>query len=331
MPHITSFFVSGYRYSLTVQGAAAAGFDDIYITIAAVLDKSRWMEAAGDSVANVPLNQIRLPGSHDSGTSSITSDSPWEPDAEPWHVSKTIVAAWSKTQSRPIDQQLLDGIRYFDLRVAPAASGNGFAFVHALEGDPVTPALQAVRAFVETHNKEIVILDFNKFYSSTAFDHTALVKQIIDTLGPVLIPPSANVTVKPLQLWKGPGRVVVAYADDAEVAKRPAQLWPRQQAATSAISSPWPNTNDPEVLKTKLDEYLGSRAMWKFFVLQSILTPAAAQIAWPTYSLKRWATEVTNPEVSKWIPAWNKKQPNIIMSDFYEESDIVGKIIESNF
>lgn len=331
-PHVASVSVGGWNYTFTVQGRGTVGFDDIYITLVAAIDRARWMEALGGVIGGRPLNTVRLPGSHDSGTATITANSAFAPDSSWWHqFAPGTVANWARSQSRTIAQQLADGIRYFDLRVAPAAAGGGFVLVHAMEGERVDAALAAVAAFLRANPFEIVILDFNHFFNMTAELHNQLVGLITGTLGVATIaPPARRPTVTPRDLWAGTERVIVAYADDATVDRFPTVLWRRQEGATSTIAAPFPDTNDIDTLHTFLTDRLAVRRMDRFFVLQGILTPGVQQIASWT-SLEQWATDVTNPAVRGWaVNEWAARQPNIIMVDFYERNDIAGTVIDMN-
>lgn len=331
-PHTTTVPIGGWTYTFTVKGKGTIGFDDIYVSLQSTLDRAKWMEILASRIGTRPLNEVRIPGTHDSGTSSITSTSPWAPDSEWWQTfNRGTVAAWSRTQSRGIGNQLLDGIRYFDFRIAPSANGQGYSLIHALQGDDIQASLNAIRDFLRNSTKEIIILDFNTFLNMQPADHNALVTIINNILGTYIIHPSVGVTITLNTLWASSQRIIVAYADDTTVDNNPQTLWRRQNAATSTVSSPWPDTDDIQTLHNTLTNNLANRTFAMFFVLQSILTPGAIQILWTNNSLEQWATQVTNPEVANWVVnEWNLQRPNIIMCDFYEVNDIAGRVINLN-
>ena len=133
----------------------------------------------------------------------------------------------------------------------------------------------------------------------------------------------------------------MAYANDQTVERYPDILWRRQEAETSAISSPYPNTNDITKLEAFLDLLVANVAPWvrreregKFFVTQAILTPTLTQIINPlngVYSLNTLANSYCNPAVEKWIETdWANQKPNIVMTDFVDQTDIVGEVIGRN-
>lgn len=76
-------------------------------------DYSHWMQDLAPIIGNVPINQIPIPGSHDSGTYSLDRR--------------------AITQNLTIEQQLKRGIRYFDLR--PREQKRRFYIHHTLGTD----------------------------------------------------------------------------------------------------------------------------------------------------------------------------------------------------
>ena len=96
-----------------------------------------WM----DSIENdTPLRRIAIPGSHDSGTVGMMS--------------------LAETQGASIKEQLLYGVRYFDIRV----NGKGGKIFHGpVNGVPFAPIADDLRDFIKAHPSETLILDFQHF------------------------------------------------------------------------------------------------------------------------------------------------------------------------
>ncbi|MFJ1787034.1 hypothetical protein ACIOML_22300 [Streptomyces anulatus] len=79
-----------------------------------------WMEQMRGTVGDRPLNRIVMPGSHDSGSWSITRNSGMCPYGESADIARkwpALAASMSRTQSGSLTQQLNSGARYFDLRL----------------------------------------------------------------------------------------------------------------------------------------------------------------------------------------------------------------------
>lgn len=96
-------------------------------------------------------------------TYGITKDSEVAPDAEPilqqlkflGPILTVFMERWSKTQGSTVTEQLVQGIRYFDLRIATKEKEDNFYFVHGLYGGEVSGILGEIKTFLETHPFEV--------------------------------------------------------------------------------------------------------------------------------------------------------------------------------
>ena len=102
---------------------------DLLYSMTFLKDLSNWMsELSEDVKVNKNITQIAIPGSHDCGTYSLDKSLPVGPDEAdilqtlgnnpilgPTLV-KPIMYRWSTTQHSAIADQLMSGIRYFDIR-----------------------------------------------------------------------------------------------------------------------------------------------------------------------------------------------------------------------
>ncbi len=140
----------------------------------------RWMGDLNHELHHLRLLDIVLPGTHDSGTYSISSSSRTTPDAEDGiakvakfvPLGRNVIAGWAKTQNLDIRGQLDRGIRYFDLRLAAFGEVNSLADVsacHSLEGGSLDSIVNQVRAFLAQpdNQEEIIVLDMNSWYHSS--------------------------------------------------------------------------------------------------------------------------------------------------------------------
>ena len=242
----------------------------------------KWMEELAPGLENQKLNEIVLPGTHDSGTYNITesselaNDGNTNPCALP--IIKRIInafdsipiftgafpscgqtqAGWSKTQTRNIRQQLDDGIRYIDLRVWQ--SEGQYKVVHSLVSVDIDEVLKDVKSFYSVpgyESKEIVILDINHTYQMTAEADQILVQKIktaltTDSGKSLLIPRCSNADCTEAtdltlgKLWNKPDqRVIVFYRHSGsdKVMRDNPELWSNTNDGTAMILSPYFNTN----------------------------------------------------------------------------------------
>jgi hypothetical protein len=285
---------------------------------------SDWMGDLSGTIGGWAVNRVKLPGTHDSGTYAIASGNEVTSDAPSWlpvvqsllgSAAGSVVAGWSKAQGWSIPYQLNAGIRYLDLRVCHAS--DGLRICHALAGDPIGTVIDAVAAFSANHPMELVILDFNHFYSMSAADHAALASRLSAALGSRLAPSSLSATATMSQLWSSGYNVIALYADSATVAAN-GFLWPQ-----SSIASPWANTTSTSTLQSFITTQPLSRSGSSFFVSQGILTPDTNMIEQgliPFTSNPGSLVDVANnldPQLWNWLqtPAIHS-QLNIVIADW---------------
>lgn len=209
------------------------------------IDNSNWMREMRQTLNHRKLNEIVFPGTHDSGTVGIYEDSEFSCD-QAWvqdyaskmgYLGKSYVYPWAKTQEYSILQQLKDGIRYFDFKVA-----NGYDkeerkelyLVHFMNGQKVSEALLEISKFLEQKkNEEVIIVDFNAFFGLTQSDHQDLANNIVTMLEEFLVPREAKATAtyhSVIHVLKK--QLIVIYHDDF-ICKHYTNFWTR-----FSISSP---------------------------------------------------------------------------------------------
>lgn len=126
--------------------------DSIELKSITILDTANWMKNLPN---NRLLGDIMMPGSHDAGMSKLQHCS---------DGSGAIIGPFTKTQSKSVGEQLLNGSRYFDIRVDYDHSalvtyhrtgGNGCS------GQYLKDVLDETVAFLNAHSHEIPILKFS--------------------------------------------------------------------------------------------------------------------------------------------------------------------------
>ncbi|XP_023237714.1 PI-PLC X domain-containing protein 3-like [Centruroides sculpturatus] len=300
-----------------------------------------WMEHLPESLHGTPLPYLAIPGSHDSCSYSINSNSEIAPD-EPLlqnsiliHllgcVSKRIIYKWSKTQSLSCTQQLECGVRYFDLRIASMSDSKDLYVVHGLYGALVVDILREIQKFLQSHTKEIVLLDFQHFYNMSQEDHHSLLNLLTETFGSLVCPFVTDIEKLTLSwLWQRNFRILLFYRNP--IAKYHPFLWP-----TDYIPNPWGNTVNPKALLSFLSKnYQNGRPPDKFYVTQGVLTPTLTFIF---CHLLGTLKSVLGLESNNLITEWLKDKVsglnglNVVICDFVdmEECRIPQLIIDLNY
>ena len=306
-----------------------------------------WMRDLSTEIRHSrPICQLVIPGSHDSLTYHLDKTLPVGPDTNKgarrlgnlFPCVKSIIYKWSKCQSIDVEEQLIKGVRYIDIRIGilPRKNINSptegdkedlskFRVIHALYGEQISTPLDAIARFLEIHKSEVVILDFQHTYSFSGTDHNLLVKEIQRNFGKKLCPKNEIIANLTLDRMKERGYQVIAIYPKMAT---PTNLfmWPR-----CLCPNPWANTTKIEILSDFLKEGLEKRDDQNaFFVSQAILTPTLGTIrSHLTSSLEKTLAKICDAFVIKWLSE-NPSNLNIVIVDFIGKDDIIEILIQSN-
>ncbi|MGN8258971.1 hypothetical protein ACLEJW_06525 [Pseudomonas sp. SMSB3] len=205
------------------------------------MNKQNWM-AASPELGRLRIDQLILPGSHDSGMDKQADN---------------IVPAQEVTQDVSCIEQIRAGIRVLDLRVRANReytpdSPYRYKLYHmstsgrTVLGDVVTELNQFYSD--PANEREIVILDFHQFDNFSAQEHQWLLMSLDKHLGQRIIPYELHALTLD-QLWnEHPGKaVVIAYNHGAR-----ASHW-------DGVDQVWIGENTPstEELKAFMDQHRG--------------------------------------------------------------------------
>jgi len=213
---------------------------------------SDWMADLPVHAHHKPFNQLSIPGSHDSCTASLDRDGGLHPDAPELYRdvlrvlgswAKTVALRWSQTQDRTFEDQLDIGIRYFDLRISVRPGFQELFLVHGFYGESVGHCLTTISSWLDSHPKEIVLLDMNHFHGLEDDHHQSLIKDIHEIFGGKLVPvrnDARNLTLA--EMWKERQQVIVFYHHVKRGVSSPNRLQPTIDFLWpgSMIPSPWP-------------------------------------------------------------------------------------------
>lgn len=298
-----------------------------------MVDRNKWMEELGPQLAKKTLRQLVIPGAHDAGTSPITEKSEWSPDIgalSPLRkLPKYRVAEWSRAQGWTVYQQLMYGIRYLDLRVAKDDVKGRFYFTHTLLGDFVEERIYNIRSFLSVHTKEIVILDFQHLINMNPGDHQRLARMLSLAFGnKLLAPPSTGHPLPTMEtLWNEGKQVIALYNDDPQSApafKTNPFLWQRDR-----IRSFWCDSHTVNDLRPCLQREVDNPPPPnKLFVLQGVLSPRWTSLF--KGSLQTFAASSNGVIISWFVGPWVQRGLNILMVDWMQFGDVVGRAIQLN-
>ncbi|XP_038222736.1 PI-PLC X domain-containing protein 3 isoform X1 [Zerene cesonia] len=304
------------------------------------INLENWMGELPEQIKNVPFIYLAIPGSHDSMTYGITRSSGLAPDAEPvlkrlYPLFKGTILRWTITQSIDAYQQLLIGIRYFDLRLATKTGEERFYFTHGVYAGEITEPLHQIKQFATSHPGEVIILDLQHFYGFTADDHQKLMRYLLNLFGHKLVPREPDLQSITLNSLQRLGQqIVVVYRHQSVYAS--SEFWQPQM-----LPSPWPQQDSVNGLLEFL--YNVKRHPGMGFVHQAVLTPTPAFILfrWISTLREKCAKPVKNevlPKLGEFSPgppthSQGPSPVNVVIADFVDlDNAIFSKtIIQLNF
>lgn len=231
------------------------------------LDLSNWMANLRDTIRDVPLVYMAIPGSHDSMINAVIPGKT-APDGPEWlgKISELFpgkVSGWVITQTLDVSQQLNAGIRYFDLRIG--CFEGGFRFLHGLYSPYQVQELSKVNDFLNKHPKEVVVLDLQHVYNCTEAQKMELAGILKTIFGRKI----CNRVELPLNLCtlnnmaQKAFQVIVIFRDFEGESSFWSGSWP----------TPWPQKTKTSDLKNYLETYIQTRQLEEGYVTQCVLTP----------------------------------------------------------
>ncbi|EUB60096.1 PI-PLC X domain-containing protein 3 [Echinococcus granulosus] len=263
-----------------------------------------------EKATHVPLSQIAIPGTHNSGSYGIQESSPLSLDMNYKSLIKVLglffkipYFKWSVTQKTNFTTQLQSGIRYFDMRVAikrqscvGLLSNSSidiypcFFLVHGQYANRVSEELETIKSFLKHHPKEVAIIDFQHFYG---LDESlkSIFKDLIKKVLGEMVEPYGSQIPSLAEMWSLKKQVIIlGYAKSFDELE-------------DDISVQWPS-----------DWMQKSRPVY-FFVFQGILSPNLDYILFNFTSGLEKLARLANTVVGKWLDGL-KHLRGIVITDF---------------
>lgn len=292
------------------------------------VDTTAWMSRIADSTL---LNQLIMPGSHDAGMSDLS------------HCAPPLVGdGYTRTQSGSIGQQLVDGSRYFDIRVD--YDYDALVTYHRTDGwgcngVSLLDVLNQTQAFLTAHPSETAIFKFSHIRDYDGHDPAAT-KQKINALldnytGVMYQNGTTPLNLAQLRIGDLRGKMILAfdyddYIDPATGRFRYAD-WPGSANANLTVFDQYSDSSDYETMKrdqlAKWSQY-GGQGKDYLFLLSWTLTASP-----PGSTIQTLAAEANAnlPGVlSNQILEAGASKPNIVYIDFVA-NPVTQSIIQYNF
>ncbi len=347
------------------------------------VDYSTWMNDHKAIIGDFKLRDLLILGTHDAGSYDPLSpvdfgDPRWDElevgdhfppdDFDDWRkqvfaLGDELYEPWSQNHERTIYQQLNDGIRSIDLRVA-VDDGGTMRFAHGLYNDTIEKNLDDAKRFHDENPNEILIIWFQKFYDSYLDDqpgdytdgmrgskHEELETMINDRFsGDIAEFTNFNGASKVKDFINAGKTVIIAYhAASAGTWSRPSSFWPGHSGYGRGTNHSDSHHRQPYydglIAAMQGTPYLSDEDNLFTFgnVTHNSTLIANGTLTFGSYpgSIESVARDA-NPVLLHWLvteladppPAGAnyryKARPNVIGVDYYNQSDVVDVCLELN-
>lgn len=291
--------------------------DAVVVDSSCLRGHPRWMRENCCHFSNLKLDELFVPGTHDSAMYGLKRD---------WPVGDFIF-----TQDQTIAHQLAFGVRSLDLRVG-FIDGAFWIFHDKFKAQvSVEAVLRQVRTFVETTG-EVVVLDFHRF--TLGFDryadpveerHRMLVHLIINTLqGVVAHRRLFNGTLE--DLFGGCGRRTTWHRPTVFLMYNYDYVGPHSEYLCPGVVQNWADAQDLDYLV----EYLEKNACKKFpGTLSSAQAELTVKFPFQVDAIRELA-EIVNFNVTNLFREHFWNCTNIVTNDYFLGSGTVELAIEAN-
>ncbi|KAI8509234.1 PI-PLC X domain-containing protein 2 [Branchiostoma belcheri] len=286
-----------------------------------------WMGDLPPKLCKIPIRYLAIPGTHDSASFYLDKTSDISPGEDkkirefienklagiPWlgpyleQIGKNVVYNWAITQGFNFTEQLNNGVRYFDLRVATKNSDtfSPFYFVHGLYGMEMEKGLREIAHWLDGHPKEVVFLDFNHLFmdDSRLLGLNAI---LLGTFGGKLFPNLNPIAIDATlaDVWGILSQVIVRvfYSNPDKEEQKKGKTYVNGNMmwiGEGDIVSPWSNKPDIDEVIEFLNNHKRDKS--KFYVSQAVITPNEETIlTHPCSTLKGVATDAM-PKILTWL------------------------------
>ncbi|XP_053677127.1 PI-PLC X domain-containing protein 1 [Anopheles nili] len=281
-----------------------------------------WMEDLRPHLSGFRMRELFIPGTHDSAS--------YKRDFDP-HSQETIISKYALTQDDDIRSQLLQGVRYIDLRVGYYKnSGQQFWANHGISRmHPLADILAQIKRYA-LETREIILVDVQEFpvgFGKEYDIHTKLIHFLQDALRDVMANPSIGWDGTLGDVWAGGKTVLLCYDHEFAFRSYSHVVW-------RSVQQRWGNVQKVNDLKDYLFKVHNPRGFREFSYRpvadMAELTPDPWGVITDRYGGLRKMADSVNRFVTKWYFEELGPSANVVAVDFVRGTSIVEAAIYWN-
>lgn len=240
------------------------------------------------------------------------------------------------TQDESIYNQLVYGIRYFDIRVGwydIKGEEEKFWIVHDFfrMNHTLLSVIKQIRSFLDATSKEIIIFDFHRFVNGFQDKDKDIVKKrheevfelLKEHLRDYMIPFSYGYEATIETVLKSNKRVLIGYLEKDNYIKSDL-LWPN-------CVHQWGNVDELDGLEKYFNNTICSdKNKRRLRSAMAELTPTIDGIIQDKYKGLRHLAQIVNPQITNWFRDRFHNCANIVSPDYFLGSNIIEVVINVN-
>uniref|UniRef100_A0A182P0Y5 Phosphatidylinositol-specific phospholipase C X domain-containing protein n=1 Tax=Anopheles epiroticus TaxID=199890 RepID=A0A182P0Y5_9DIPT len=282
----------------------------------------RWMADLRPHLSPFRMRELFLPGTHDSASYKAGFDPQYQ---------ETIITKYALTQDDDVYGQLLQGVRYIDLRVGhyknsatPFWANHGISRLH-----PLGDILEQIKRYAQ-ETEEIIVVDVQEFpvgFGKEYNIHVKLIAFLQSALQDVMANPSIGWDGTLGDLWAGGKRVLLAYDHEYALRFYSHVVW-------RSVQQRWGNVQKVNDLKDYLFKVHHPRGFREYSFRpvadMAELTPDPWGVITDRYGGLRKMADSVNRFVTKWYFEELGPTANVVAVDFVRGTSIVEAAIYWN-
>ncbi|XP_055611301.1 PI-PLC X domain-containing protein 1-like [Uranotaenia lowii] len=280
-----------------------------------------WMNDLKGHIGQFRVREMFIPGTHDSASFKKNFNH---------HKNDNIVTKYSLTQDDDIRNQLLQGVRYIDLRVGYYKTSNqefwanhGISKMH-----PLKTILNQIKDYA-LETREIIIVDIQEFpvgFGKNYDIHDKLIRLLNESLHEVMADSLISWYGKLDDIWAHNKTVILAYDHEYAIRTYPDVVW-------RSAEQKWGNVQRMEDLKSylfKIHKRHQSGTTNRPVADMAELTPDPWGVITDRYGGLRKMAESINRWVTKWYFEELGPTANIVAVDFIRGTSIIDAALYWN-
>lgn len=311
------------------------------------IDYANWMSQLPAATKNRSITELTLPATHNSGAYQVDFTHPLKDDIQAKttcmvarispYVHK-LISDWTITQQGTIYEQLMQGVRVFDIRLS--YSDSELYVSHTFACVKFSDVLEQFKQFSIEHPHEVIVIAIKPDWAHKDTMTSEGVNQAFillkQALGQKMAPAQSDFKAVSVSSLNKEGKQFIVFFDGQGLSGDASNyLW-----ASYLKQTHWTDSATIEELQQKLPQYMPTTSSYTFSYLPCYLTPdqntiVGASIKGAILPFIRFDTLQTHAKkIATYTRAFMNNPGyfyNVVECDFILDSSTITEVVTANF